>query len=157
MASNLENVLAVDYKDVLYLSDLKKNNLQFIYPFINKQFPKITDQHTTTQRPWGQFTNIFVCKTFQVKELVVNPGAILSLQKHRHRSENWVVVEGIANVTLNKKNLVLSRSQSIFIPRGAVHRIENKQKNVLKIIEVQTGSYLGEDDIIRIKDVYGRA
>jgi len=157
VASNLENVLAVDYKDVLYLSDLKKNNLQFIYPFINKQFPKITDQHTTTQRPWGQFTNIFVCKTFQVKELVVNPGAILSLQKHRHRSENWVVVEGIANVTLNKKNLVLSRSQSIFIPRGAVHRIENKQKNVLKIIEVQTGSYLGEDDIIRIKDVYGRA
>jgi mannose-6-phosphate isomerase-like protein (cupin superfamily) len=157
VASNLENLLVVDYKDVLYLSDLKKNNLQFIYPFINKQFPKITDQHTTTQRPWGQFTNIYVSKTFQVKELLVNPGAILSLQKHRHRSENWVVVEGKANVTLNKKSLVLNRSESIFIPQGAVHRIENKQKYILKIIEVQTGSYLGEDDIIRIKDVYGRA
>ena len=157
VACNLENLLVVDYKDVLYLSDLKKNNLQFIYPFINKQFPKITDQHTTTQRPWGQFTNIFVSKTFQVKELLVNPGAILSLQKHRHRSENWIVVEGKANVTLNKKSLVLNRSESIFIPQGAVHRIENKQKYILKIIEVQTGSYLGEDDIIRIKDVYGRA
>jgi hypothetical protein len=78
------------------------------------------------------------------------------LQKHKYRSENWVVVEGKANVTLNKRNLVLNRSQSIFIPQGAVHRIENKQKNVLKIIEVQTGSYLGEDDITRIKDVYGR-
>jgi mannose-1-phosphate guanylyltransferase/mannose-6-phosphate isomerase len=157
VASNLENILAVDYNDVLYLSDLKKNNLQYLYPFINKQFPRITDHHTTTHRPWGQFTNIFVEKTFQVKELVVNPGAILSLQKHKYRSENWVVVEGKANVTLNKKKIVLNKSESIFIPQGAVHRIENRQKSVLKIIEVQTGSYLGEDDIIRIKDVYGRA
>ena len=157
VASNLENILAVDYNDVLYLSDLKKNNLQYLYPFINKQFPRITDHHTTTHRPWGQFTNIFVEKTFQVKELVVNPGAILSLQKHKYRSENWVVVEGKANVTLNKKKVVLNKSESIFIPQGAVHRIENRQKSVLKIIEVQTGSYLGEDDIIRIKDVYGRA
>ena len=127
------------------------------YPLINKKFPKITDQHTTTQRPWGQFTNIFVSKNFQVKELIVNPGAILSLQKHKYRSENWVVVEGKANVTLNKKNISLNKSDSIFIPQGAVHRIENRQKSVLKIIEVQTGSYLGEDDIIRIKDIYGRA
>ena len=103
------------------------------------------------------FTNIFVSKNFQVKELIVNPGAILSLQKHKYRSENWVVVEGKANVTLNKKNISLNKSDSIFIPQGAVHRIENRQKSVLKIIEVQTGSYLGEDDIIRIKDIYGRA
>jgi mannose-1-phosphate guanylyltransferase/mannose-6-phosphate isomerase len=157
VASNLKNVLAVDNHDVLYLSDLKNNNLKNLYPLINKKFPKITDQHTTTQRPWGQFTNIFVSKNFQVKELIVNPGAILSLQKHKYRSENWVVVEGKANVTLNKKNIFLNKSDSIFIPQGAVHRIENRQKSVLKIIEVQTGSYLGEDDIIRIKDIYGRA
>ena len=157
VASNLENVLAVDNNDVLYLSDLKNNNLKNLYPIINKKFPKITDQHTTIQRPWGQFTNIFVGKNFQVKELVVNSGAILSLQKHKYRSENWVVVEGKANVILNKKNIVLQKSDSIFIPQGAVHRIENRQKSVLKIIEVQTGSYLGEDDIIRIKDIYGRA
>ena len=157
VASNLKNVLAVDNNDVLYLSDLKNNNLKNLYPIINKKFPKITDQHTTTLRPWGQFTNIFVGKDFQVKELVVNPGAILSLQKHKYRSENWVVVEGKANVTLNKKNISLNKSDSIFIPQGAVHRIENRQKSVLKIIEVQTGSYLGEDDIIRIKDIYGRA
>jgi mannose-6-phosphate isomerase-like protein (cupin superfamily) len=157
VASNLKNLLVVDNDDVLYLSDLKNNNLKNLYPIINKKFPKITDQHTTTQRPWGQFSNIFVSKNFQVKELVVNPGAILSLQKHKYRSENWVVVEGKANVTLNKKNIFLNKSDSIFIPQGAVHRIENRQKKVLKIIEVQTGSYLGEDDIIRIKDIYGRA
>lgn len=157
VASNLNNVLAVDNNDVLYLSDLKNNNLKNLYPIINKKFPKITDQHTTTLRPWGQFTNIFVGKDFQVKELIVNPGAILSLQKHKYRSENWVVVQGKANVTLNKKNISLNKSDSIFIPQGAVHRIENRQKSILKIIEVQTGSYLGEDDIIRIKDIYGRA
>ena len=157
VASNLKNILAVDNNDVLYLSDLKNNNLKNIYPIIAKKFPKIIDQHTTTQRPWGKFTNIFVSKDFQVKELVVNPGAILSLQKHKYRSENWVVVEGKANVTLNNKNIVLNKSDSIFIPQGAVHRIENRQKSILKIIEVQTGSYLGEDDIIRIKDIYGRA
>ena len=157
VASNLKNVLAVDNNDVLYLSDLKNNNLKNLYPIINKKFPKITDQHTTTLRPWGQFTNIFVGKDFQVKELIVNPGAILSLQKHKYRSENWVVVQGKANVTLNKKNISLNKSDSIFIPQGAVHRIENRQKSILKIIEVQTGSYLGEDDITRIKDIYGRA
>lgn len=157
VASNLKNVLAVDNNDVLYLSDLKNNNLKNLYPIINKKFPKITDQHTTTLRPWGQFTNIFVGKDFQVKELIVNPGAILSLQKHKYRSENWVVVQGKANVTLNKKNISLNKSDSIFIPQGVVHRIENRQKSILKIIEVQTGSYLGEDDIIRIKDIYGRA
>ena len=157
VASNLKNVLAVDNNDVLYLSDLKNNNLKNIYPIINKKFPKITDQHTTTLRPWGQFTNIFVGKDFQVKELVVKPGAILSLQKHKYRSENWVVVQGKANVTLNKKNISLNKADSIFIPQGAVHRIENRQKSILKIIEVQTGSYLGEDDITRIKDIYGRA
>ena len=157
VASNLKNLLAVDNNDVLYLSDLKNNNLKNLYPIINKKFPKITDQHTTTLRPWGQFTNIFVGKDFQVKELIVKPGAILSLQKHKYRSENWVVVQGKANVTLNKKNISLNKSDSIFIPQGAVHRIENRQKSILKIIEVQTGSYLGEDDIIRIKDIYGRA
>jgi len=157
VASNLKNILAVDNNDVLYLSDLKNNNLKNIYPIIAKKFPKIIDQHTTTQRPWGKFTNIFVSKDFQVKELVVNPGAILSLQKHKYRSENWVVVQGKANVVLNNKNIVLNKSDSIFIPQGAVHRIENRQKSILKIIEVQTGSYLGEDDIIRIKDIYGRA
>ena len=157
VASNLKNVLAVDNNDVLYLSDLKNNNLKNLYPIINKKFPKITDQHATTLRPWGQFTNIFLGKDFQVKELVVKPGAILSLQKHKYRSENWVVVQGKANVTLNKKNISLNKSDSVFIPQGAVHRIENRQKSILKIIEVQTGSYLGEDDITRIKDIYGRA
>lgn len=156
VASNLKNILAVDNNDVLFLSDLKNNDLKNIYPIIHKKFPKLTDQHTTTQRPWGQFTNIFVGKNFQVKELVVKPGAILSLQKHKYRSENWVVVEGKANVTLNKKKIILHKSDSIFIPQGAIHRIENRQKSILKIIEVQTGTYLGEDDITRIKDVYGR-
>ena len=156
VASNLKNILAVDNNDVLYLSDLRNNDLKSLYPLISKKFPKITDQHTTTQRPWGQFTNIFVGKNFQVKELVVKSGGVLSLQKHKYRSENWVVVEGKANITLNKKNIILHKSDSIFIPQGAVHRIQNREKSLLKIIEVQTGSYLGEDDIVRIKDIYGR-
>jgi mannose-1-phosphate guanylyltransferase/mannose-6-phosphate isomerase len=156
VANNLENILAIENDDVIYLSNLKNNNLKNIYPSIKDKFPKLIDHHTTTQRPWGKFTNIFVGKNFQVKELVVNSGAVLSLQKHKFRSENWVVVEGQATVTLNKKIIVLKKSESIFIPKGAIHRIHNKQKNVLKIIEVQTGSYLGEDDIIRINDIYGR-
>ena len=134
VASNLKNILAVDNNDVLYLSDLRNNDLKSLYPLISKKFPKITDQHTTTQRPWGQFTNIFVGKNFQVKELVVKSGGILSLQKHKYRSENWVVVEGKANVTLNKKNIILQKSDSIFIPQGAVHRIQNREKSILKIL-----------------------
>ena len=93
---------------------------------------------------------------FQVKRILVNPGAALSLQSHNHRSEHWIVVEGTIRVTVDDKIQVLSEGQSVFIPLGAVHRMENPGKVPMILIEVQTGAYLGEDDIIRYEDIYSR-
>ncbi len=108
-------------------------------------------------RPWGWFESLAVGGRFQVKRIVVNPGAALSLQSHQHRSEHWVVVEGTAHVTIGEEVRLLSENQSVYIPLGAVHRMENRGKVPMVLIEVQTGSYLGEDDIIRYEDVYARS
>ncbi len=107
-------------------------------------------------RPWGWFECLFVGSRFQVKKIFVNPGAALSLQSHHHRSEHWIVVEGTARVTIDKEVQLVSENQSVYIPLGAVHRMENPGKVPMVLIEVQTGSYLGEDDIIRYEDVYAR-
>lgn len=107
-------------------------------------------------RPWGWYESLVVGSRFQVKRIVVNPGAALSLQSHHHRSEHWIVVEGTARVTMNDDVQLLSENQSVYIPLGAVHRLENPGKVPMVLIEVQTGSYLGEDDIIRYEDVYAR-
>jgi mannose-1-phosphate guanylyltransferase / mannose-6-phosphate isomerase len=107
-------------------------------------------------RPWGWFESLVVGSRFQVKRIVVHPGAALSLQSHHHRSEHWIVVEGTARVTIDKEVTLVSENQSVYIPLGAVHRMENPGKVPMVLIEVQTGSYLGEDDIIRYEDVYAR-
>ncbi|MEP2985641.1 MAG: mannose-1-phosphate guanylyltransferase/mannose-6-phosphate isomerase [Sulfitobacter sp.] len=107
-------------------------------------------------RPWGWFESLVVGSRFQVKRIVVHPGAALSLQSHHHRSEHWIVVEGTARVTIDKDVQLVSENQSVYIPLGAVHRMENPGKVPMVLIEVQTGSYLGEDDIIRYEDVYAR-
>ncbi|NUH65496.1 mannose-1-phosphate guanylyltransferase/mannose-6-phosphate isomerase [Sulfitobacter sp. S0837] len=107
-------------------------------------------------RPWGWFESLVVGARFQVKRIVVHPGAALSLQSHHHRSEHWIVVEGTARVTIDKEVQLVSENQSVYIPLGAVHRMENPGKVPMVLIEVQTGSYLGEDDIIRYEDVYAR-
>ena len=107
-------------------------------------------------RPWGWYESIALGPRFQVKQIVVNPGAALSLQSHNHRSEHWIVVEGTAKVTINDEVKTVTENQSIYIPLGAVHRMENPGKLPLTLIEVQTGSYFGEDDIIRYEDVYSR-
>jgi len=107
-------------------------------------------------RPWGWYESIALGPRFQVKRIVVNPGAALSLQSHNHRAEHWVVVEGTAKVTINDKVKTVTENQSVYIPLGAVHRMENPGKLPLTLIEVQTGSYFGEDDIIRYDDVYSR-
>ena len=108
-------------------------------------------------RPWGWYESLVIGGRFQVKRIVVNPGAALSLQSHHHRSEHWIVVEGTARVTVNDDVQLLSENQSVYIPLGAVHRMENPGKLPMVLIEVQTGSYLGEDDIIRYEDVYARS
>lgn len=112
--------------------------------------------HRKVYRPWGSYESMVVAPRFQVKRLSVNPGATLSLQKHHHRAEHWVVVSGTARVTKDDSVFILSEDESTYIPLGAVHRLENPGKIPLEIIEVQTGSYLGEDDIVRLGDVYGR-
>ena len=107
-------------------------------------------------RPWGWFETLALADRFQVKRIVVHPGAALSLQSHHHRAEHWIVVEGTAKVTIDDEVKLVSENQSVYIPLGAVHRMENPGKVPMVLIEVQTGSYLGEDDIIRYEDVYAR-
>jgi mannose-1-phosphate guanylyltransferase / mannose-6-phosphate isomerase len=107
-------------------------------------------------RPWGWYESLVIGGRFQVKRIVVHPGAALSLQSHHHRSEHWIVVEGTAKVTINEDVKLVTENQSVYIPLGAVHRMENPGKVPMALIEVQTGSYLGEDDIIRYEDIYAR-
>ena len=112
--------------------------------------------HPLVYRPWGSFCTIATGERFQVKRITVYSGQTLSLQKHVHRAEHWVVVKGSAQVVNGDQELFLIEDQSTYIPAGNLHRLHNPGKIPLEIIEVQTGSYLGEDDIIRLEDIYGR-
>jgi mannose-1-phosphate guanylyltransferase/mannose-6-phosphate isomerase len=113
--------------------------------------------HRKVHRPWGWYDSIDMGERFQVKRILVKPGASLSLQKHHHRAEHWIVVSGTAEVTNGEQVLLLTENQSTYIPLGQVHRLANPGKVPLEIIEVQSGSYLGEDDIVRFEDTYGRS
>jgi mannose-1-phosphate guanylyltransferase/mannose-6-phosphate isomerase len=113
--------------------------------------------HRKVHRPWGWYDSIDSGERFQVKRILVKPGAALSLQMHHHRAEHWIVVSGTAEVTVDGKVVLLTENQSTYIPLGAVHRLRNPGRLPLEIIEVQSGSYLGEDDIVRFEDTYGRA
>jgi mannose-1-phosphate guanylyltransferase/mannose-6-phosphate isomerase len=113
-------------------------------------------EHRRIYRPWGYYQGIDGGARYQVKRIVVNPGGKLSLQKHVHRSEHWVVVKGTAEVTIGTAISTVHENESVYIPIGSVHRLANPGKFPLELIEVQVGSYLGEDDIVRLEDVYGR-
>src|SRR5947207_7183252 len=113
-------------------------------------------QTHSVHRPWGYYQSIHAGERFQVKRITVNPGAKLSLQKHFHRAEHWVVVRGTAEVTVNEDVRSIHENESIYVPIGSIHRLANPGKIPLELIEVQVGSYLGEDDIVRFDDVYGR-
>jgi mannose-1-phosphate guanylyltransferase/mannose-6-phosphate isomerase len=113
--------------------------------------------HRKVARPWGWYDSIDRGERFQVKRIGVKPGAALSLQKHHHRAEHWIVVKGTAEVTVGDKTFLLAENESTYIPIGQVHRLHNPGKMELEMIEVQSGSYLGEDDIVRLEDTYGRA
>ncbi len=116
----------------------------------------LCEESRTALRPWGGYTSVMKGSRFQVKHLFVAPGKRLSLQKHHHRSEHWVVVRGTAEVTIDEKEFVLTENESVYIPLGSVHRLANPGRMLLELIEVQTGSYLEEDDIVRLLDEYGR-
>ena len=119
--------------------------------------PAVTEEHLKSHRPWGSYQSVDRGDRFQVKRIVVKPGGRLSLQMHHHRAEHWIVVRGTARVTVNGETKIVHENESTYIPIGAQHRLENPGRIDLELIEVQTGSYLGEDDIIRIEDDYQRA
>ena len=137
----------------------KNGNIQIVTQFKNLKNDNRSESnnHRKVYRPWGYYDSIDFGIGFQVKRIFVNQGAKLSLQKHLYRAEHWVIVKGIALVTCGEEKFKLKENQSTYIPKGEIHRLENNGDEILEIIEIQTGKYLGEDDIIRLEDDYERS
>lgn len=153
----LENTLVVAMPDAVLVADINRaQNVKLAVSALKKKGAKQAEAFARDHRPWGHFETLALSDRFQVKRIVVKPGAALSLQSHMHRSEHWIVVEGTARVTVGETVRLVSENESIYIPLGARHRMENPGKVPMVLIEVQTGSYLGEDDIIRYEDLYKR-
>ncbi|QBR38557.1 mannose-1-phosphate guanylyltransferase/mannose-6-phosphate isomerase (plasmid) [Leisingera sp. NJS201] len=153
----LENIIAVAMPDaVLVAAADRAQDVKQAVAALKEKRAKQATEFPMDHRPWGWFESLAVGDRFQVKRIHVHPGAALSLQSHHHRSEHWIVVEGTAKVTVDGSEQLVTENQSVYIPLGAVHRMENPGKVPMVLIEVQTGSYLGEDDIIRYEDVYAR-
>jgi mannose-1-phosphate guanylyltransferase len=153
----VSNLVIVDTQDALLVADKQQtHNIKKIVARLNNDKRSEVDNHRKVFRPWGYYDLVDSGESFQVKRIVVNSGAKLSLQKHKYRAEHWVVVKGVALVTCGDKIFELVENQSTYIPQGSLHRLENHQDIPLEIIEIQTGSYLGEDDIIRFEDDYQR-
>lgn len=154
----LENILVLDTQDALLVADMNQaQNVKKIVDFIKDKDRSEHKHHRTVYRPWGHSDSICtVGERDQVKRITVKPGGKLSVQKHNHRAEHWVVVKGTAHVTKGDETFSVSENQSVYIPVGVVHSLENLGNSPLEIIEVQTGNYFGEDDIIRLHDIYGR-
>ena len=153
----LHDVIAVAMPDaVLVAQKDRAQDVKQAVATLKTQGAKQAETLPRDYRPWGWFESLAVAGRFQVKRIHVHPGAALSLQSHHHRSEHWIVVAGTAKVTVNDEVKLVSENQSVYIPLGAVHRMENPGKVPMVLIEVQTGSYLGEDDIVRYDDIYAR-
>ena len=154
----LNNIVVIETPDAVLVADKSQTqNVKHIVAQLKAQGHALANTHRKIHRPWGWYDRIDSGARFQVKRIVVNPGASLSLQMHHHRAEHWVVVQGTAQVTNGDKTFLLGENESTFIPLGHIHRLSNPGKLPLEIIEVQSGSYLGEDDIVRFEDTYGRA
>lgn len=154
----VENLVVVDTKDTLLVAN--RDQVQNVKKIVEKL--KSSDRtewkiHREVYRPWGKYDSIDMGERYQVKRITVKPGAKLSVQMHHHRAEHWVVVSGTASVTNGDKTFLVAENESTYIPLGQIHALENPGKVALELIEVQTGSYLGEDDIVRLSDNYGRA
>ena len=153
----LDNIIAVAMPDaVLITTKDRAQDVKLAVAHLKSQKAPQAETFPRDHRPWGWYESLVVGDRFQVKRIVVHPGAALSLQSHHHRAEHWIVVQGTARVTVNDNVQLVTENQSVYIPLGAVHRLENPGKVNMVLIEVQTGSYLGEDDIIRYEDVYAR-
>ena len=157
-AVGLEDVVIVETPDAVLVADrARSQEVKQIVGTLTAQKREEHALHRKVHRPWGWYDSIDQGPRFQVKRIMVKPGASLSLQMHHHRAEHWIVVSGTAEVTNGDKTIILSENQSTYIPLGQVHRLANPGKVPLEIIEVQSGSYLGEDDIVRFEDTYGRS
>ena len=154
----VDDLVVVATQDAVLVSRQKDaGGLKRLVAKLKNVAPQLTEEHLKVHRPWGSYQSVDMGERHQVKRIIVKPGGRLSLQKHHHRSEHWIVVRGTARVTVNEDVKIVHENESIYIPIGAVHRLENPGKISLELIEVQTGSYLGEDDIIRIEDDYRRS
>ncbi|MCG8379684.1 MAG: mannose-1-phosphate guanylyltransferase/mannose-6-phosphate isomerase [Proteobacteria bacterium] len=152
-----ENLVIIDSDDAIMIADKNKaQDVKKIVEMLKTENRSESLSHRKVYRPWGSYDSVDNGYNFQVKRLTVNPGKKLSLQLHHKRAEHWVVVKGIATVTKGEDKFELRENESTFIPVGTKHRLENATENILEIIEVQSGSYLGEDDIVRFDDDFGR-
>jgi len=156
-AVGAQNLVIVETADAVLVAD--KSSVQNVKQLVDQlklNERKETNLHRKVYRPWGSYAGIDIDNKFQVKRISLKPGAQLSLQKHEHRAEHWIVVRGIATVTCDDNVFDINENESTYIPLGSVHRLENKQNELLELIEIQTGKYFGEDDIVRLEDIYGR-
>ncbi len=153
----LEDIAIVETKDAILVSKLSEvQKVKQIVEHLKAEERSEFKHHREVYRPWGAYDSIDTGERFQVKRITVKPGAKLSVQMHHHRAEHWIVVSGTAKVTNGDKDILLTENQSTYIPVGVIHALENPGKVPLELIEVQSGSYLGEDDIVRFEDKYGR-
>jgi mannose-1-phosphate guanylyltransferase/mannose-6-phosphate isomerase len=156
-ATGVDNLVVVETPDAVLVAD--RGRVQDVKRIVNRlkaeQRPEVS-LHRRVYRPWGSYESLIVAERFQVKRIVVNPGQTLSLQMHHHRAEHWIVVHGTAEVTCEDKVFMLAEDESTYIPLGHKHRLANPGRIPLELIEVQSGAYLGEDDIVRYEDQYGR-
>jgi mannose-1-phosphate guanylyltransferase/mannose-6-phosphate isomerase len=157
-AVGVQNLVIVETADAVLVADRSKSqDVKNIVAQLDQQKREEKNLHRKVARPWGWYDSIDQGERFKVKRIQVKPGASLSLQMHYHRAEHWIVVKGIAQITNGKEVITLKENESTYIPKGQVHRLENLGSEPLEIIEVQSGDYLGEDDIVRFEDVYGRS
>ena len=158
VALGVEDLIIIDTVDaVLVANRLNAEDVKEVVLALEGLKDERAFKHRKVQRPWGWFDSLDSGERFQVKRIVVNPGASLSLQKHHKRAEHWIVVKGVAEVTKGSESFMLNENQSTYIPIGEVHRLKNPGLEALEMIEVQSGDYLGEDDIVRLDDTYGRS
>ena len=153
----LEDVIIVETEDALFLGKKgDSQNVKKIVEELKRQGKKESLEHRTIHRPWGSYTILEEGPRYKVKRILVAPHQRLSLQWHHHRSEHWVVVKGQAKVTIGDKVQIIEENQSVYVPKKGIHRLENPTDSPIELIEVQVGDYMGEDDIVRVEDVYGR-
>ena len=153
----LEDLLIIETDDALFIG--KKGESQRVKQLVDalkEKKAKESSEHVTSHRPWGSFTVLEEGERYKIKRIVVLPQQRLSLQMHYHRSEHWVVVKGTAKVTIGEEEQLIHENEGIYISKSQVHRLENPGKVPLELIEVQVGEYVGEDDIVRLSDIYER-